>query len=150
MLLSFLCLNRDILLEIIKKRTDVRKSFVGKIQEVMNTDQENNFGGYSSKLSTHDETSTSHYIQSGRLDIAVQATYFINSTLLHPFHPKTMIQKTPPRRPHNFFKTIIYNFYYDQHSLQTLITLITYGNMSNVNFPSIKSHPKEYINCGID
>ena len=34
----------------IEKRTDVRKSAVGRIKEVMNADQENNFGGCSSKL----------------------------------------------------------------------------------------------------
>ena len=44
----------------IEKRTDVRKSTVGRIKEVMNTDQENNFGGCSSKLSAHDKTFTSH------------------------------------------------------------------------------------------
>ena len=63
---------------------------------------------------------------------------------------RTIIQNTPPRRPHNCFKTIIYNFYYGQHSLQTLIILNTYENMLNDNFPSIKSHPKEYMDCGID
>ena len=45
---------------VIEKRTDVRKSAVGRIKVVMNTDQENNFGGCSSKLSTYDKTSISH------------------------------------------------------------------------------------------
>ena len=63
---------------------------------------------------------------------------------------RAVIQNTPPRRPHNCFETIIYNFYYGQPSLQTLITLNTYGNMSNDKFPSIKLHLKEYMNCGID
>ena len=63
---------------------------------------------------------------------------------------RTITQNTTPRRPHNCFKTIIYNFYYGQCSLQTLITLNTYGNMSNDNFPSIKLHLKEYMKCGID
>ena len=44
----------------IGKRTDVRKPAVGRIKEVMNTDQENNFGGCSSKLSAHDKTFTRH------------------------------------------------------------------------------------------
>ena len=61
-----------------------------------------------------------------------------------------MIENTPPRRPYNCFKTMIYDFYYGQHSLQTLIILYTYRNMSNDNFPSIESHPKEYMNCEID
>ena len=61
-----------------------------------------------------------------------------------------MIQNTPPKRPHNCFKTIIYNFYYGQHSFQTLIMLNTYDNMLNDNFSSIKSHPKKYMNYGID
>ena len=63
---------------------------------------------------------------------------------------RTMIQNTPPRRPYNCFETITYNFYYGQYSFQTLIILNTFGNMSNVNFPSIKSHLEEYMNCGID
>ena len=41
----------------IEKRTDVRKSAVGRIEEVMNTDQENNFDGCSSTLSAHDKHS---------------------------------------------------------------------------------------------
>ena len=61
-----------------------------------------------------------------------------------------MIQNAPPRRPHNCFKTMIYNFYYGQQNLQTLIILNTYENILNDNFSSIKSHPKEYMNCGTD
>ena len=44
----------------IEKKTDVRRSSMRRIKEVMNTYQENNFGGCSSKLSTHDTTSISH------------------------------------------------------------------------------------------
>ena len=53
-------------------------------------DKENNLGGCPSKLSTCDKTSIIRQITLGMLDTAVQATHFINSTLLHPVHPQTV------------------------------------------------------------
>ena len=74
----------------IEKRTGLGKSTVGRIKKGMDTDKENNLGGCPSKLSTCDKTSIIHQIQSGRLDTAVQATHFINSTLSHPVHSQTV------------------------------------------------------------
>src|ERR1700678_1318591 len=74
----------------IEKRTGLGKSTVGRIKKGMDTDKENNLGGHPSKLSAHDKTSILRQIQSGKLDTAVQATHFINSTLPHPVYPQTV------------------------------------------------------------
>jgi transposase len=74
----------------IEKRTGLGKSTVGRIKKGMDTDKENNLGGHPSKLSARDKTSILRQIQSGKLDTAVQATHFINSTLPHPVHPQTV------------------------------------------------------------
>ena len=63
---------------------------VGRIKKEVNAGKENNLGGYPSKLSARDKTSIIRQIQSGKLDTAVQATHFINSTLLYPVHPQTV------------------------------------------------------------
>ena len=63
---------------------------MGRIKKGMDTDKENNLVGHSSKLSTCNKTSIICQIQSGKLDTAVQATHFINSTLPHPVHPQTV------------------------------------------------------------
>jgi hypothetical protein len=73
----------------IERRTGLGKSTVGRIKKEVDTDKENNLGGRPSKLSARDKTSIIRQIQSGKLDNAVQATHFINSTLLHPVHPQT-------------------------------------------------------------
>ena len=71
----------------IERRTGLGKSTVGRIKKEVDTDKENNLGGRPSKLSPRDKTSIIRQIQSGKLDTAVQATHFINSTLPHPVHP---------------------------------------------------------------
>jgi hypothetical protein len=63
---------------------------VGRIKKEVDTDKENNLGGRPSKLSAREKTSIIRQIQLGKLDTAVQATHFINSTLLHPVHPQTV------------------------------------------------------------
>ena len=88
-LLSSLCLNK-VSVRDIKKRTGLGKSTVGRIKKGVHTDRENNHGGHPSKLSAGDKTSIICQIQSGRLDTAVQATHFINSTLPHPVHLQTV------------------------------------------------------------
>ena len=74
----------------IEKRTGLGKSTVGRIKKEMDTDKENNHGGCPSKLSTCDKAAIVRQIQSGKLDTAVQATNFINSTLPDPVHPQTV------------------------------------------------------------
>ena len=74
----------------IERRTHLWKSTVGRIKKEMDMGKKNNLGGHPSKLSAHDKTSIIHQIQSGKLDTAVQATHFINSTLSHHVHPKTV------------------------------------------------------------
>src|SRR6267154_1679264 len=74
----------------IGRRTGLGKSIVGRIKKHVDTDKENNPGGCPSKLSTCDKTSIICQIQSGKLDNAVQATHFINLTILHPVHPQTV------------------------------------------------------------
>ena len=73
----------------IERRTGLGKSIVGRIKKEVDTEKEKNLGGCPFKLSTCDKTSTIQ-IQSGKLDNAVQATQFINSTLPHPVHPQTV------------------------------------------------------------
>ena len=50
---------------------------------------------------------------------------------------RTITPNTHHGRPHNGLKTTILEFYYSQHSLQTLISLNTCGNISNNNFASM-------------
>ena len=74
----------------IERRTGLGKSTVGRIKKEVDTGKENNTGGRPSKLSARDKTSIIRQIQSGKLDNAVQAIHFINSTLLQPVHPQTV------------------------------------------------------------
>src|SRR3984957_18338016 len=74
----------------IERRTGLGKSTVGRIKKHVDTDKENNPGGRPSKFSARDKTSIIRQIQSGKLDNAVQATHFINSTIPHPVHPQTV------------------------------------------------------------
>ena len=63
-----------------------RKGTVGRIGKEMEGDKENHPGGYPSKLSPCDKQSIIHQISIGKLDNAVQATQFINSTISTPSH----------------------------------------------------------------
>ena len=74
----------------IERRTGLGKSTVGRIKKEVDIGKENNLGGCPSKLSAHDKTSIIRQIQSEKLDTAVQATHFINSTLPQPVHPQTV------------------------------------------------------------
>ena len=74
----------------IEKKTGLGKSTVGRIKKGMDTDKKNNLCGCLSKLSACDKTSIICQIHSGKLDTAVQATHFINSTLSHPVHSQTV------------------------------------------------------------
>lgn len=63
---------------------------ISRIGREVNTNKENNSGGCPAKLSAHDKQFIFYQITSGKLDNAVQATNFINSTLPHPVHPQTV------------------------------------------------------------
>src|SRR5882757_3330283 len=83
-------LNQGYSVRDIEKRTGLGKSTVGRIRKEVDIDKENNLGGHPSKLSTRDKTSIIRQITLGKLDTAVQATHFINSTLSHPVDPQTV------------------------------------------------------------
>src|SRR5271154_1715754 len=74
----------------IHDRTGVEKGTIGRIGREVDADKENNSGGRPAKLSAHDKQSILRQITSGKLDNAVQATNFINSTLSHSVHPQTV------------------------------------------------------------
>ena len=63
---------------------------ISKIGKEVDANKDNNPGGHPSKLSTYNKQSIIQQINSGRLDNAVQATNFINSTLTHHIHPQTV------------------------------------------------------------
>ena len=63
---------------------------ISRIGREVNFNKENNSGGRLTKLSTRDKQSILRQITSGKLDNAVQATNFINSTLPQPVHPQTV------------------------------------------------------------
>ena len=70
--------------------TDMGMSTISRIGKEMDSQKENNPGGYPSKLSAHDKQSIVQQFNSGKLDNAVQAANFINSTSTHPVHPQTV------------------------------------------------------------
>src|SRR5260370_19584254 len=74
----------------IQARTGLWKGTIGRISKEVEGDKENHPGGHPSKLSPHDKQSILHQIHSGRLDNAVQATQFINSTISNPITPQTV------------------------------------------------------------
>ena len=71
----------------IHNKTSINLGTISKIGKGVDANKENNPGGCPSKLSTHDKQSIIQQINSGRLESAVQAKYFINSTLTHLVHP---------------------------------------------------------------
>ncbi|KAF5363356.1 hypothetical protein D9756_000879 [Leucocoprinus leucothites] len=75
----------------IEHKTGLGKSTVGRIKKEVDGDKENNKGGCPSKLSPCDKKAIIHQITSGKLDNAVQATNFINSTLSDPVIPQTTL-----------------------------------------------------------
>src|SRR5260370_41932478 len=74
----------------IQARTGLWKGTIGRISKEVEGDKENHPGGHPSKLSPHDKQSILHQICSGRLDNAVQATQFINSTIPNPITAQTV------------------------------------------------------------
>ena len=74
----------------IQARTGLGKGTIGRISKEVEGDKENHPGGHPSKLSPHDKQSIICQISSGKLDNAVQATQFINSTIATPITPQTV------------------------------------------------------------
>src|SRR6266481_239872 len=74
----------------IHQKTGLWLGTISRIGREANSNKENNPGGCPSKLSIHDKQSIVCQITSGKLDNAVQATNFINSTLSQPVHPQTV------------------------------------------------------------
>ena len=63
---------------------------MGRISKEVKNDQENNHAGHPSKFSTYDKVATIQEIHSERMDNAVQAAQFINSTLSDPLSTQTI------------------------------------------------------------
>ena len=74
----------------IEQRTGLGKSTVQRISKEFNVDKENHKGGHPSKLSTYDQVSIIRQFTTGKLDNAVQAAKFINSTITTPVTPQTV------------------------------------------------------------
>ncbi|KAF8234789.1 hypothetical protein L208DRAFT_1169656, partial [Tricholoma matsutake] len=74
----------------IHDKTGVGMGTISRIGREVDVNKENNSGGHPAKLSAHDKQSILHQITSGKLDNAVQATNFINSTFSQPAHPQTV------------------------------------------------------------
>src|SRR6204780_1621020 len=74
----------------IKSKTGLGKSIIGRIKKEVDGDKENSKGGRPSKLSSGDKWSIIRQITGGNLDNAVEATHFINNTLLNPITPQTV------------------------------------------------------------
>ncbi|KAF8233900.1 hypothetical protein L208DRAFT_1029673, partial [Tricholoma matsutake] len=74
----------------IHDKTGVGMGTISRIGREVDANKENNSGGCPAKLSAHDKQSILCQITSGKLDNAVQATNFINSTLSQPVHPQTV------------------------------------------------------------
>ena len=89
-LLLFFYLNEGYSHCQIQAKTCVGKGTVGRISKEVENDKENNHAGCPSKLSTWDKVAIIQEIHSGRVDNAVQAAQFINSTLSDPVSTKTI------------------------------------------------------------
>src|SRR5882762_7509897 len=74
----------------IHTRTGLGKGTIGRISKEVEGNKENHPGGHPSKLSPYDKQSIIRQISSGKLDNAVQATQFINSTISTPITPQTV------------------------------------------------------------
>ena len=74
----------------IQAKTGLWKGTVGGISKEMEGDKENHPSGCPSKLSPCDKQSIICQISIGKLDNAVQATQFINSTISTPVTPQTV------------------------------------------------------------
>ena len=74
----------------IQTRTGLGKGTVGRISKEVENNKENNTAGCPSKLSTRDKTVIIREICFGRVDNAVQAPQFINSTISQSVTPQTV------------------------------------------------------------
>ena len=74
----------------IQARMGLGKGTIGRISREVEGDKENHLGSHPSKLSPYDKQSSIHQISSGKLDNAVQATQFINSTISNSVTPQTV------------------------------------------------------------
>ena len=74
----------------IESKTGLGKSTIGRIKKEVDGDKENSKGGCPSKLSPTDRRSIIRQITNGKLDNAVQATTFINNTILNSVTPQTV------------------------------------------------------------
>ena len=74
----------------IQAKTGLGKGTVGRISKEMEGDKGNHPGGHPSKVSPCDKQSIINQIRIGKLDSAVQATQFINSTISTPVTSKTV------------------------------------------------------------
>ena len=74
----------------IPTRMGLGKGTIDRISREVEGDKENHPGGCPSTLSPHDKQSIIPQISSGKLDNAVQATQFINSTRSNTVTPQTV------------------------------------------------------------
>ena len=74
----------------IKARMSLGKGTIDRISREVEGDKENHPGGCPSKLSPCDKQLIICQISSGKLDNAVQATQFINSTISNSVTPQTI------------------------------------------------------------
>src|ERR1700678_1182680 len=70
--------------------TGVGMGTISRIGREVDTNKENNSGGHPAKLSARDKQSILRQITSGKLDNAVQANNFINSTLPYSVYLQTV------------------------------------------------------------
>ena len=87
--LSVVFLNQRYSHHQIQAKTGLCKGTVGRIAKEVENNKENNPGGCPSKLSTCDKAAIIWEIHSGRVDNAVQATQFINSTIFQSVTSQT-------------------------------------------------------------
>ena len=74
----------------IESKTGSGKSTIGRIKKEINSDKENNKGGHPSKLTAKDKQAIICQITTGKLDNAIQATYYINNVIISPVCPQTV------------------------------------------------------------
>src|SRR5882672_6113987 len=74
----------------IQARTGLGKGTIDRISKEMEGDKENHPGGHPFKPSSHDKQSIIRQISSGKLDNAIQAAQFINSTISTTITPQTI------------------------------------------------------------
>ena len=74
----------------IQSKTGLGKSTIGRIKKEVDGDKENSKGRRPPKLSPGDKRSIICQITIGGLDNAMEATHFINNTLLNPVTPQTV------------------------------------------------------------